>query len=992
MLGVDDANGIALPGGFELSASGAGTLRLELTGTLGLDAAGDELAVGLTLDVDAARTVTPGGTLAFDVGVPGSFGRVTVAFAVEATGVGLVVTPENGTPIRLLPQFGGFGDLLVSGARALLPHLLQAIVDELRPASGPPAGLLGASLALATALGIYGEDAEGFEAPDRVEALVAMLEPGWLESRSDATALAGLIAGLFGPPPLLRLPLGTVTRTGDRLVWTGPAAGGSISAELDLGAAGSPAIALAVDGLDTGPLIVESSRFGWDGTVTFALHLRLDPGGELAYLTPELDLGLAGAALTAELQPLGAARRDEVSFTFAPTPAAAFTEAGALALVTEWGVPLAGDLLLAELEDDLNRALWTGGPSALEVLEASGLVAPGADPARIVAEIPPLSSMLLGAVQELASGVTLQVTPALAVSVVNEGGRSGLRLKGSHEAAGDELTVLVSFGEADWLDDPAAGVTLWLLRTDGAVDPPVALDPGLDVIGIGGMLLRSGGAPLVGGPVVVGSAGGLVFASFDFLDAAGNPTVDVSGLGGAVELEDAQIALASSDGDSFVQELLPPELEGPFSLAVEQREGQALRLHGGIGGEPGQIELTFPLDLDLTLVRIDELYLLLTREGDTTTALAALSGGAGLDPIDVVVERVGLRATIDDTGIALAFKPPDGLGITITTDGLRVGGFLLVDELHGRYVGAIEITVVDSFSIAAIGIITTKLPDGSPGFSLLFLVSITFPAPIPLGYGFFFAGAGGLLGLNRGVDLDRLTLGLRTGTADSILFPTDIVNRIDTIVRDLEETFPIDEGHFLVAPMAMITWSTPALITVKVGVILEIGEPFTLAILGMLRLALPSPDPAVVDLKVAFLGAIDIGASLLRFDASIYDSYIGYGDFRISIEGDIALRVAWGDQPDFVTSVGGFHPGYTPAVAPATAADAPALGLSCSRTTRGSRSAPTSRSPRTPRSSGPWPSSTSRPAASRSRACSASTCWSSSCPSTSTPTSSRAWR
>ena len=87
------------------------------------------------------------------------------------------------------------------------------------------------------------------------------------------------------------------------------------------------------------------------------------------------------------------------------------------------------------------------------------------------------------------------------------------------------------------------------------------------------------------------------------------------------------------------------------------------------------------------------------------------------------------------------------------------------------------------------------MPDGSDGFTLLFLISITFPVPITLGYGFFFAGAGGLLGLNRSVDLDRLRTGLRAGTADSILFPTDIVRRIDKIIRDLEESFPIDAGQ-----------------------------------------------------------------------------------------------------------------------------------------------------------------------------------------------------
>jgi hypothetical protein len=112
--------------------------------------------------------------------------------------------------------------------------------------------------------------------------------------------------------------------------------------------------------------------------------------------------------------------------------------------------------------------------------------------------------------------------------------------------------------------------------------------------------------------------------------------------------------------------------------------------------------------------------------------------------------------------------------------------------------------------------------------------------------------------------------------------------------------------------MALITWSNPALISVKLGVIIEIGSPFRLAILGVLRLALPTPDDAVLDLKVAFLGAIDIPASLISFDASIYDSFIGYADFKLSLEGDISFRISWGAKPDFVASVGGFHPQYRP--------------------------------------------------------------------------------
>src|SRR5690348_11571986 len=114
-----------------------------------------------------------------------------------------------------------------------------------------------------------------------------------------------------------------------------------------------------------------------------------------------------------------------------------------------------------------------------------------------------------------------------------------------------------------------------------------------------------------------------------------------------------------------------------------------------------------------------------------------------------------------------------------------------------------------------------------------------------MGYGFFFGGAGGLLGLNRGMDVDRIRTGLRNGTADSILFPTDIIRRIDVIIRDLEESFPQQQGHFLVGPMAFIQWMNPALVSLKVGIIIEISPQPNIALLGVLRLALPTAAQAV---------------------------------------------------------------------------------------------------------------------------------------------------
>lgn len=47
---------------------------------------------------------------------------------------------------------------------------------------------------------------------------------------------------------------------------------------------------------------------------------------------------------------------------------------------------------------------------------------------------------------------------------------------------------------------------------------------------------------------------------------------------------------------------------------------------------------------------------------------------------------------------------------------------------------------------------------------------------------------------------------------------------------------------------------------------------------------------------------------MLSFDASLYESFI----LTMTIEGDMAVRLKWGDNPDFLISVGGFHPSFNP--------------------------------------------------------------------------------
>ena len=923
-LQLDDRQGLGLPGGFLLSASGSDPLHVQLSGTF--DQGAPVLSATVALGLDLRTTgplpgdaqVTASGSIVLDLSLSGDWGDLTIEFSVDASGVRLVVTPENVAPVRLLPNVSGIGELLGGAVTALVPRVLQEITDEILGHPSHP--VLDVALQIADALGIYDAAADGWTGSAQTERLRNMLDPGWLRTQvSDPSLIIGHIQGLFpdgaNPGPIPLPPGHRITRVENRLRWEMDLLPGcQLGAELGWAAAGHPQVRITLDNLDTGPVTIVAARLGYLDDFEGLVRARVEVGEPLEWFTPEIELSAAGSRLGVRILPLGAPAVSDAEIVLAPTPGLTLTPEGGLQLAGSWLLPLLTHYVLPQVEDLLSRPLWPTGPSARRILHGAGLVTSDTGALRIVTRFPEPAVIGMGALEVALAGVSIDITDDLALTFAEDAGRFGIRLQGSVTFPGD-VSVTLLFGQHSWIGD-GAGVTAWVVGPSSDAALPVAPAPGINAVGVGLQIAGTNGDPLFGGDdsvVELGGVGAMFFGNFAFWDSATNrATFAVDSLGAAVELTDAAIRVNGSDGDSFVAKLIPQELGAGFTTAIAYRDGQ-LEVHGGPGDLTNGIELTFPLNLNiLDLILLRELYLGAVF-GQRTNIVAALSGNAEIGPIAVTVTRVGLRVTITGSGASLSFKPPDGFGFSLDASTIRLGGFLLVNEAHGRYVGALEISVLEKFALTAIGIITTKNPDGSPGFSLLVLITVTLPVPIPLGYGFFFAGAGGLLGLNRGMDVDRIRDGLRTGTADSILFPTDIINRIDVIVRDLEEAFPAREGHFLIAPMGMITWMNPALVTLKVGIVLEIAPQPNIALLGVLRLALPTPDEAVVDLKVAFIGGIDVGASLLYFDAAIYDSFIGYGDFKLSLEGDIAIRLCWGATPDLVVSIGGFHPGYTPA-------------------------------------------------------------------------------
>src|SRR5262249_36322992 len=108
-------------------------------------------------------------------------------------------------------------------------------------------------------------------------------------------------------------------------------------------------------------------------------------------------------------------------------------------------------------------------------------------------------------------------------------------------------------------------------------------------------------------------------------------------------------------------------------------------------------------------------------------------------------------------------------------------------------------------------------------------------------------------------------------------------------------------------PMVQMGWGTPkTVLTMDVGVVLELPAPVRLFILGRLRLLLPEESAPVIRLQLDALGAVDFESGDVALDAVLYDSQIT----QFAVTGDMALRANFGAAPYFVLAVGGFHPQF----------------------------------------------------------------------------------
>src|SRR5262249_3049969 len=143
---------------------------------------------------------------------------------------------------------------------------------------------------------------------------------------------------------------------------------------------------------------------------------------------------------------------------------------------------------------------------------------------------------------------------------------------------------------------------------------------------------------------------------------------------------------------------------------------------------------------------------------DSAAARATVEVSASLaikiGPVTGVVERIGFEfglsfptsgGNVGFADLALGFKGPAGVGIKVDSPFGSGGGFLFLDRDKGQYAGFLQLTIQETLTMTAIGVITTRLPGGARGFSFVAMITAENFRPIPLGLGFTLTGVGGLL-------------------------------------------------------------------------------------------------------------------------------------------------------------------------------------------------------------------------------------------------------
>ncbi|MEV5492639.1 DUF6603 domain-containing protein [Streptomyces bobili] len=369
----------------------------------------------------------------------------------------------------------------------------------------------------------------------------------------------------------------------------------------------------------------------------------------------------------------------------------------------------------------------------------------------------------------------------------------------------------------------------------------------------------------------------------------------------------------------FQAAVLPPALSsflGDSGATTTRRTDFAIRASraDGLRFEDGGARLELPVSLNLPGVTARRFALELDDDGTgvvlrPTLSLfakpAALPLNADLDglglslPVSFDADRIG----VDPLRISANF--PTGMGIGLAAGPVSGGGAVQQrgEAGSGAYAGVLDVDL-GVVRVQAIGLL--QLPVNGQQLSFLVLLGAEFGYPgIQLSFGFALDAVGGLVGVNRRVDEERLRGLVLDGNADRILFPGNAVARADEIAGSLEACFPVARSRFVIGPMVRITWGG-RIVSLSAALILDMPDPVRAFLVGRLTIALPDPVVPLIRLQANVFGKIDPGVPSVELLATLTGSRI----VGLPVAGEFFLLLRGGREAVFVLSAGGFHPRY----------------------------------------------------------------------------------
>ena len=374
----------------------------------------------------------------------------------------------------------------------------------------------------------------------------------------------------------------------------------------------------------------------------------------------------------------------------------------------------------------------------------------------------------------------------------------------------------------------------------------------------------------------------------------------------------------ASDADRFVSSALrEPVTPTPFDVTLGVSSQRGLYL-----GDGGALELDIPVHRSIGgVVEVRTLHLGVRPGEEALRISAGITASAEIGPVHLIVQRIGLESAwsfpedrdgnLGALDVRLGFLPPTGVGLVIDAPGIGGGGFVEHDHNRGRYAGALHLKLAERIDIKALCVVDTDVPDLPDGYSALVSLAVTWSPPVPLLLGFTLNGIGGLLGINRTINVEALRSGLKTGAMDAILFPRDPLRDLPRLLGQVRSVFPPAPGMIVAGPVLKIGWGKPTLVEFTLGVIVELPRrsllsPRRILVVGQALIERPKGQETI-RLRLDGLGVIDRVRGESGIDLSLFDSTI----LGSTVQGDAVYRSRTsGSNPFSGLSVGGFHPEF----------------------------------------------------------------------------------